>query len=343
MRVPTLASLASLALAAKYQEVMPAAKSINAVPARWDGKCFYPEPDIAFQLSSYVGRWYQFPGQPTPECPGPNYIVQDYTGDIAIVQTSNFKTLFILSRERHLKDSVIEAWIKRAGQLGSNLAEIGLTGLRIPEGGFLLGNSGVPTHTGASSYIGLSGLDLSWGGFLLGKSGAALAPGPISSYTWLSGLGLPEKLFVLESSGAACLPGPISSYTWLSGPGFPEKLFSRDSAGAAFVPGPISSCTWLTGLSFPYNLFSRDGPGAACVPGPLSSPPGAEPLHLSGAALFWKLVAGFATFGRDAASKRSEATGTTASTWEAAASAAASASPFLERDYARPTAGGRQK
>lgn len=59
-----------------------------------------------------------FPGTPDAECPGPNYIVQgttshyatckgqgltlrsDYAIDWAIVQTQNWSTLYILSRER---------------------------------------------------------------------------------------------------------------------------------------------------------------------------------------------------------------------------------------------------
>ncbi|KAJ4309209.1 hypothetical protein N0V94_009036, partial [Neodidymelliopsis sp. IMI 364377] len=41
-----------------------------------------------------------FPGTPGAECPGPNYIVQDYAVDWAIVQTQNWSTLYILSRER---------------------------------------------------------------------------------------------------------------------------------------------------------------------------------------------------------------------------------------------------
>lgn len=46
-----------------------------------------------------------FPGTPEPECPGPNYIVQDYDDDeddgYALVQASNFTTLFVLSREQN--------------------------------------------------------------------------------------------------------------------------------------------------------------------------------------------------------------------------------------------------
>ena len=32
----------------------------------------------------------------------------DYTGDFAIVQSSNFTTLFVLSREREVEDSVLD-------------------------------------------------------------------------------------------------------------------------------------------------------------------------------------------------------------------------------------------
>ncbi|KAJ1324218.1 apolipoprotein D and lipocalin family protein [Microdochium nivale] len=48
----------------------------------------------------------------------------DYTGEIAIVQASNFSTLFVLSREQHLDETVLDAWIERAGRLGSNLDEV---------------------------------------------------------------------------------------------------------------------------------------------------------------------------------------------------------------------------
>ncbi|KAK3368538.1 Calycin-like protein [Podospora didyma] len=158
----------------------------NALPSLWDGSCYYPKSDIGFELSSYLGRWYQvagtiapytanckctmaqyalnengtvqvnntcqagsrpvsilgfaapadpdygatgvfrvqFPGERAPDCPGPNYIVQDYTGDFSIVQSNNFSTLFILSRDQHPKEAVLDAWIKRAGLLGSNLDKV---------------------------------------------------------------------------------------------------------------------------------------------------------------------------------------------------------------------------
>jgi apolipoprotein D and lipocalin family protein len=67
-----------------------------------------------------------FPGTPEAECPGPNYIVQgmyyqveskicldsdriiDYAIDWAIVQTQNWSTLYILSRERQPAPASIE-------------------------------------------------------------------------------------------------------------------------------------------------------------------------------------------------------------------------------------------
>ncbi|EJT75733.1 hypothetical protein GGTG_05664 [Gaeumannomyces tritici R3-111a-1] len=66
----------------------------------------------------------QFPGQPGPSCHGPNYIVQDYTGDVAIVQSNNFSTLFVLSREQRPPAAVLDAWIERAGLLGSDLKQV---------------------------------------------------------------------------------------------------------------------------------------------------------------------------------------------------------------------------
>ncbi|KAK4183755.1 Calycin-like protein [Podospora australis] len=66
----------------------------------------------------------QFPGERPPDCPGPNYIVQDYTGDFSLVQSNNFTTLFLLSREQNPDPKVVDAWIKRAGYLGSDLSKV---------------------------------------------------------------------------------------------------------------------------------------------------------------------------------------------------------------------------
>ena len=69
----------------------------------------------------------QFPPRPPPvECAGPNYIVQKYEPQWAIVQASNFTTLFLLSRYQQPSPDAIEEWLQEAGKLGSNLAEVEL-------------------------------------------------------------------------------------------------------------------------------------------------------------------------------------------------------------------------
>ncbi|KAK1974697.1 lipocalin-like domain-containing protein [Colletotrichum cereale] len=172
--------------AATTNETAPEPAVPNVVQSTWDGRCFYPTPDAAFDLEAYLGRWYQvagtlapftagckcifaqyslndngtvkvnntceagdrainilgtaapadpsygakgvlrvqFPGRPGPSCAGPNYIVQDYTPDFALVQSNNFTTLFVLSRQKNPKEAVLDAWIARAGQLGSNLEDV---------------------------------------------------------------------------------------------------------------------------------------------------------------------------------------------------------------------------
>lgn len=55
MRVPAAPSLLAASAAAK-----------NAVPAFYDGSCYYPKPDIGFDLNSYLGRWYQVAGTIAP-------------------------------------------------------------------------------------------------------------------------------------------------------------------------------------------------------------------------------------------------------------------------------------
>jgi len=55
MRTPAVLSLLAASAAAK-----------NAVPALYDGSCYYPKPDIGFDLNSYLGRWYQVAGTIAP-------------------------------------------------------------------------------------------------------------------------------------------------------------------------------------------------------------------------------------------------------------------------------------
>jgi len=66
----------------------------------------------------------QFPGQPGPECPGPNYIVQQRSENFAIVQASNFSTLFLLSRNQNPGEDSITTWLDRAEKLGSDLSDV---------------------------------------------------------------------------------------------------------------------------------------------------------------------------------------------------------------------------
>ncbi|KAH7354681.1 Calycin-like protein [Rhexocercosporidium sp. MPI-PUGE-AT-0058] len=66
----------------------------------------------------------QFPGRPGHFCPGPNYIVQQRSEDWAIVQASNFSTLFLLSREQNPGEGSIMGWLVSAGKLGSDLTDV---------------------------------------------------------------------------------------------------------------------------------------------------------------------------------------------------------------------------
>ncbi|KAJ4396795.1 hypothetical protein N0V93_001017 [Gnomoniopsis smithogilvyi] len=53
-------------------------------------------------------------------CPGPNYIVQEYVeGDYAIVQSPDWSTLFILSREQNVTTDKLDTLVSRAVALGS--------------------------------------------------------------------------------------------------------------------------------------------------------------------------------------------------------------------------------
>ncbi|KXT09769.1 hypothetical protein AC579_6152 [Pseudocercospora musae] len=90
----------------------------------------------------------QFPGQPAPDCPGPNYIVQEIGAEssgsgcdvnavsddaFAIVQAANFTTLFVLSRQQSPGKASIEAsnsnvaWLERAKSMGSDLSNVAVT------------------------------------------------------------------------------------------------------------------------------------------------------------------------------------------------------------------------
>jgi hypothetical protein len=53
----------------------------------WEGISLFEDPDL---------RWLTF------------FRLPDYTGDFAIVQSNNFTTLFVLSREREVEDDVLD-------------------------------------------------------------------------------------------------------------------------------------------------------------------------------------------------------------------------------------------
>ncbi|GAO18617.1 hypothetical protein UVI_02062090 [Ustilaginoidea virens] len=50
-----------------------------------------------------------FPHQRPSTCPGPNYIIQEYKKDLAIVQSSNFSNVFILSRSPQVDEATLSA------------------------------------------------------------------------------------------------------------------------------------------------------------------------------------------------------------------------------------------
>lgn len=65
----------------------------------------------------------QFPNERPPDCPGPNYIVQDYTGEFSLVQSNNFTTMFLLSRNQHPDDKVIEVSFPGTLETSVNVAD----------------------------------------------------------------------------------------------------------------------------------------------------------------------------------------------------------------------------
>lgn len=91
----------------------------------------------------------QFPRQPAPDCPGPNYIVQDIGPSIdagfyggvaanndnafAIVQTNNFTTLFLLSRNRNPSNASIEVCMTCRIVLKKSILIIHRHGLSVQE------------------------------------------------------------------------------------------------------------------------------------------------------------------------------------------------------------------
>lgn len=81
MHPSALLGLSSLALASLIRSPpKPSPARPHAVPATWDGKCWYPTADSGFQLESYLsGRWYQVAGTLAPFTAGCRCISAQYT------------------------------------------------------------------------------------------------------------------------------------------------------------------------------------------------------------------------------------------------------------------------
>lgn len=91
MKLATITScLAGAALAS--------AADLNAVPSTWDGHCFYPKPDIGFQLDSYLGKWYQVAGTVAPFTAGCKCIQAQYALNVRMAALNPQTT----SKERRL-------------------------------------------------------------------------------------------------------------------------------------------------------------------------------------------------------------------------------------------------
>jgi apolipoprotein D and lipocalin family protein len=71
-------SLALAALASATPQNTTSATPLNAVPSSWDGSCFYPKPDIGFELESYLGKWFQVAGTVAPFTAGCKCIQAQY-------------------------------------------------------------------------------------------------------------------------------------------------------------------------------------------------------------------------------------------------------------------------
>ncbi|KAK6079654.1 lipocalin-like domain-containing protein [Seiridium cupressi] len=138
--VPVLAALAAGSPTRSISRATnTTADGIN--PAIYDGSCFYPVPDPIFpdDLSEYLGRCIvdskygskgvfqvSFPIIPGGgvTCPGPNYIVQKYDPNWAIVQSPSWGELFILSRVQSPSEADLNAWIAEAVALGTDASLI---------------------------------------------------------------------------------------------------------------------------------------------------------------------------------------------------------------------------
>jgi lipocalin len=68
--------------------------SASAVPATYDGTCYYPAPDACFPgLKYYTGRWYQIAGTVVPFTRGCKCIFAEYSLNVIYVASSHLDFL----------------------------------------------------------------------------------------------------------------------------------------------------------------------------------------------------------------------------------------------------------
>lgn len=90
----SLLSMAAAASAAAFPHMRRAGTTANGttvVNANWDGSCFYPIPVSTFDVSTYVGVWYQVAGytaifDAACKCITANYTLND-DGTVGVVNT----------------------------------------------------------------------------------------------------------------------------------------------------------------------------------------------------------------------------------------------------------------
>lgn len=70
-------------------DTSPSPSIPNVVQSTWDGKCFYPTPDAAFDLESYLGRWYQVAGTVAPFTAGCKCIFAQYSLNVRTHSSSS--------------------------------------------------------------------------------------------------------------------------------------------------------------------------------------------------------------------------------------------------------------
>jgi apolipoprotein D and lipocalin family protein len=78
MRLTTASISLTLAALASATPSNGTSTPLNAVPSSWDGHCYYPKPDIGFQLESYLGKWFQVAGTVAPFTAGCKCIQAQY-------------------------------------------------------------------------------------------------------------------------------------------------------------------------------------------------------------------------------------------------------------------------